>query len=92
MQAAIVSRYGDLADLNIREVPVPEPATGEVRVKIRAIALNDTDYSLITGKPVLVRLFMGLRRPKYPIPGCDIAGEIDAAGSGATRFSPGERV
>src|SRR6056297_1677464 len=68
MQAGVVSRYGDLENLEIKEVPVPEPAAGEVRVRIRAIGLNDTDYALITGKPLFVRLFTGLRRPKYPIP------------------------
>ncbi|HKK70925.1 MAG TPA: NAD(P)-dependent alcohol dehydrogenase [Candidatus Krumholzibacteria bacterium] len=92
MQAGVVSRYGDLENLEIKEVPVPEPAAGEVRVRIRAIGLNDTDYALITGKPLFVRLFTGLRRPKYPIPGCDIAGEVDSVGPGVGRFRPGDRV
>ncbi|MEM8546623.1 MAG: NAD(P)-dependent alcohol dehydrogenase [Pseudomonadota bacterium] len=92
MRAAVIARYGKLANLEIKEVPRPEPAEREVRVRIRAIGLNDTDYALITGKPLFVRLFMGLRRPKYLIPGCDIAGEVDSVGSGASRFSPGDRV
>lgn len=92
MQAAVVSGYGGLANLEMKEVPKPEPGEGQVRVRIRAIGLNDTDYALITGKPLFVRLFMGLSRPKYPIPGCDVAGEVDSVGPGARRFRLGDRV
>lgn len=92
MRAAVVSRYGGLANLEMKKVPTPEPAEGQVRVRIRAVGLNDTDYALITGKPLFVRLFMGLGRPKYPIPGCDIAGEVDSVGPGARRVRPGDRV
>jgi NADPH:quinone reductase-like Zn-dependent oxidoreductase len=64
MLAGTFSRYGDLANLNMNEVPTPEPGDSQVRVKIRAVGLNDTDYGLITGKPLFTRLFVGLRRPR----------------------------
>ena len=82
----------NLDALEFKQVPTPEPGRGEVRVRIRAVGLNDFDYGLITGRPLFTRLFFGLRRPKNQIPGCDIAGEVDAVGPGANRFQLGDRV
>ncbi len=66
------------------EVPVPQPGPGEVRIEVRASALNHIDLWLTRGQP---------RPPSFPhIPGSDAAGVIDAVGPGVTRWSPGDEV
>lgn len=66
------------------EVPTPEPGPGEVRVAVRASALNHIDHWMTQGRP----------RPKrFPhVPGSDVAGVLDAVGSGVTGWSPGDEV
>jgi NADPH:quinone reductase len=72
-----VLRYGDL--------PTPTPTPGEVRVRVVAAALNPIDTYIRSGA-------VGMTRPKPAIPGCDLAGLVDAVGPGVTRFRVGDRV
>jgi NADPH2:quinone reductase len=72
-----VIRYGDL--------PTPEPGPGEVRVKVAAAAVNPIDTYIRAG-------VVKMNLPTPFIPGCDLAGTVDAVGPGATRFKPGDRV
>ncbi len=72
-----VIRYGDL--------PTPEPGPGEVRVRVAAAAVNPIDTYIRSGA-----VKMDLPRPF--IPGCDLAGTVDAVGAGVSRFKPGDRV
>jgi len=72
-----VIRYGDL--------PTPEPKAGEVRVKVAAAALNPIDTYIRSGA-------VNMNQPKPTIPGCDLAGTVEALGPGAKRFKVGERV
>ena len=67
------------------------PGHGQVRIRVRAAALNALDWHLMKGRPSFVRLFLGLRRPSSR-PGRDVAGCIDSVGPGVTRFKPGDEV
>jgi NADPH:quinone reductase-like Zn-dependent oxidoreductase len=70
---------------------MPSPAAGQVLVKIAATSINLSDWECLRGSPFYARLG-GLRAPKRSILGSDIAGEVEAVGSGITRFQPGDEV
>ena len=61
-------------------------------MKIHAAGVNDWDLGLLYGKPVFMRLFIGLLRPKIAIIGCEIAGVVEQIGSEVTQFKPGDKV
>jgi NADPH:quinone reductase-like Zn-dependent oxidoreductase len=93
MQAVVLKRFGSPDDLDVRDLPRPEPAAGEILVRVRASSINSWDWGLLTGKPFLARMSGGsVRKPKIKILGCDIAGEVAAVGAGASRFKPGDAV
>lgn len=91
MQAIRYDRYGAPDGMRLVEVPVPEPADGEVRVRVHACGVNPWDVGLLYGRPFVNRIG-GLRRPKYPILGADIAGTVEAVGSAVTELQPGDAV
>lgn len=78
--------------LRTAEVDTPVPAAGEVLVKVLAASVNAADWHVMRGKPLFSRATLGLLRPKHKILGVDIAGQVEAAGSGVTRFKPGDEV
>lgn len=94
MRAIIQARYGDPdAVLSLGEVDKPEPAPDEVRVKVKAASVHPDVWHVVTGFPMVLRLMgSGLKRPKQPIPGSDMAGVVEAVGSAVTRFKPGDAV
>jgi NADPH:quinone reductase-like Zn-dependent oxidoreductase len=61
-------------------------------VKVLAISVNAADWHSMRGKPLFSRATLGLLRPEHQILGVDIAGQVEAAGSGVTRFKPGDEV
>ena len=91
MRAVVQDRYGSPDVLRIEDVPVPEPAAGQVRVKVAATSLNLSDWEGLTGSPGYARLG-GLRAPRRRTLGSDVAGWVDAVGEGVTRFVPGDEV
>lgn len=91
MKAVVYERYGTPDDLELREVEEPTPADDEVLVEVRAASLNSWDWDLLRGEPWIVRVD-GLFKPKRNILGCDIAGEVEAVGSGVTDLAPGDQV
>lgn len=83
MRAILVRQHGGADVLEPSEVPVPEPATGEARVKIEAAGVNYIDVYQRTG----------LYRGELPfVPGMEGAGVVDAVGEGVTRVAVGDRV
>ncbi len=92
MKAIVRDSYGGPEVLELREVDTPTPGPGEVLVRVRASSVNMADVDYVLGRPWLARAATGLRVPKARIPGIDMAGEIEAAGPGARRFVPGDRV
>lgn len=93
MQAMCYRRYGGPEVLRLETVAAPIPGPGkEVLVQVHAASLNAADVYLLKGEPALLRLTSGLRGPKRPILGADIAGEVVAVGSQVTQFRPGDPV
>jgi NADPH:quinone reductase-like Zn-dependent oxidoreductase len=92
MKAFISQKYGPPGTLRMAEVEMPAPGAGEVLVKVLAVSVNPADWHSMRGKPLFSRATLGLVRPKHKIPGVDIAGRVEAAGGGVTRFKPGEEV
>lgn len=92
MRAITQSRYGSSEVLQLSQLAVPEPGDGQVLVEVRAAGLDRGTEHLMTGKPYAVRLAMGVRRPRQPVPGRDVAGVVVSVGAGVTRFAPGDEV
>lgn len=91
MLAATYSEYGSPERLCVREVDAPKPGATDVLVRTVAVSLNASDVEFLRGKPAYVRAW-GLRRPRHPILGSDVAGVVEAVGAKVTRFQPGDRV
>ncbi|MFD0851085.1 NAD(P)-dependent alcohol dehydrogenase [Actinomadura adrarensis] len=91
MKAVLYERYGRPEVLRVEDVPMPSPAAGQVLVKVAAVSINLSDWEGLRGSPFYARLG-GLRAPRRPILGSDIAGWVEAVGTGVTRFRPGDEV
>src|SRR6266542_4975734 len=92
MKAAFRERYGSPDVVELREVDRPVPTEGQVLVRVRAASVNRADLDGLTPRPSFVRLFMGMRAPREHRIGLDVAGEVEAVGTGVTRFVPGDEV
>lgn len=85
-------RYGSPDVVRRVETAVPTPDAGEVLIRVGMTGLNSADVRIMRGEPLLVRLAFGLRRPKTPVPGRDVAGTVESIGSGVGSFAVGDRV
>ena len=92
MKAIVCPTYGSPDVLEFREVPKPTPEDDEVLVKIHAAGVNAGDWHLMRADPFLIRLAFGLTKPKHPILGGDLAGQIEAVGRNVTQFHVGDAV
>lgn len=92
MKSVVVSRYGGPEVLELVDRPIPEPGTGEVRIKTVAASLNAADWHIMRGDPSFLRLSFGWRRPKIAAIGADVAGHVDAVGEGVPEFALGDAV
>lgn len=86
MRALVVEQLAaDYGGCVLKEVPTPEPGAGEVRLRVKAAAVNFPDLLQTRGEYQ--------HKPPLPfIPGMEVAGEVDAVGEGVTRFKPGDAV
>jgi NADPH:quinone reductase-like Zn-dependent oxidoreductase len=92
MKAFMWEKYGPPETLRLAEVEKPVPDADEVLVKVLATSINAADWHSMRGKPLFSRATLGLLRPKHKVLGCDIAGQVEAVGGGATRFKTGDEV
>lgn len=92
MKAIIYEKYGPPDVLALTEVEKPIPADNQVLVRIHAASVNYGNLALLKGEPFLVRFVFGLLKPKFPIPGGDIAGRVEAVGKDVKQFKPGDEV
>jgi len=92
MKAIVYQKYGSPDVLELKEVEKPTPKDNEVLIKVHAAAVNSTDLGFLEGKPFVVRLMLGLLKPKLKILGCDIAGRVEAVGRNVKQFQPGDEV
>ena len=93
MRAVVQERYGSPDDLEVREIAKPAARDDEVLVRVRAASVHPDVWHVVRGLPYVLRIMgNGLRRPKRRVPGTDMAGIVEAAGAGVTRFQPGDEV
>jgi NADPH:quinone reductase-like Zn-dependent oxidoreductase len=92
VKAAVNRRYGPPDVVQIENVEKPSPKDNEVLIKVRAASVNPLDWHGMRGKPYVMRLLGGLRTPKRPRLGVDVAGQVEAVGRNVTRFNPGDDV
>jgi NADPH:quinone reductase-like Zn-dependent oxidoreductase len=92
MKAIACHRYGAPEALRLEDVEKPTPGDGEVLIQVRAASLNAYDWGLMRGRPLIGRLFVGLRKPRTTRTGRDVAGRVESVGPGVTRFKPGDDV
>ncbi|MCL4302558.1 MAG: NAD(P)-dependent alcohol dehydrogenase [Anaerolineae bacterium] len=92
MKAIVYTKYGSPDVLQLKEIEKPTPRDNEVLIKICATTVETTDTIFRRGKTLSARLFTGLFKPKFTIPGGEFAGVIEAVGKDVTRFKEGDRV
>ena len=92
MKAAVNASYGPPDVLQIRDVPKPEPDTGEVLIRVYTTTVSRTDDGMLRPRPFIARLFIGLLKPKLTILGMDFAGKVEKVGPGVNAFKQGDLV
>jgi len=92
MKAVLFQGFGGPDILRCEEVDKPVPSDDEVLVRVRAASINPLDWKTMKGGPWLARVLLGWGKPKLKIPGVDLAGDVEAAGSNVTGFRPGDAV
>jgi NADPH:quinone reductase-like Zn-dependent oxidoreductase len=92
MKAVVQDRYGPPEVLRIGEVERPVPRDDEVLIRIRATTVSQTDTHVRGAHPVLWRLLLGVRRPRWRTLGVELAGEVEAVGPAVTQFNVGDDV
>jgi len=92
MKAFTQEKYGPPETLRLADVDKPVPNAGEVLVKVLAVSINPADWHSMRAKPLFSRATLGLFRPKHNILGVDIAGQVEAVGTGVTQYKPGDEV
>ncbi|WP_435591767.1 NAD(P)-dependent alcohol dehydrogenase [Nocardia sp. bgisy118] len=91
MRAVVYDRYGGPEVLSVVEVPAPSPGPKQVLVQVHATSINLSDWETLRGTPLYSRIG-GLRAPRRPVLGSDIAGRVEVVGSEVTLFAPGDEV
>jgi NADPH:quinone reductase-like Zn-dependent oxidoreductase len=92
VKAIIQTKYAGPDALRLGDIAIPEPKTGQLRVRVLACAVNLSDWEYLIGAPFYARMVAGLRRPKNPVLGSDIVGIIDKIGPDVSGFTLGQRV
>lgn len=92
MQAIVQDGYGSPDVLRLAEIDRPAIGAGEVLIRVKAAGVDRGTWHLMAGQPYVMRLGTGLRRPRNPVAGMDVAGTVSAVGAGVTRFAVGDEV
>lgn len=93
MKAIVQERYGAPERvLRLEAVDRPSPGDDDVLIRVRATSVNTPDWITVTGVPYILRLKSGLRGPRTPVRGTDVAGVVEAVGKNVTDLQPGDEV
>lgn len=92
MQAIVYDRYGSADVLRVAQVARPQIGEHEVLLRVHAAGLDRGAWHLMTGRPYLMRLAVGLRSPKNSVLGREVAGTVVEVGSAVTRFAVDDEV
>ncbi len=91
MKAVVCHNYGPPDVVKLEDIEKPTAADDEVLIKVRAASVNPVDR-LYRGRPYLVRIKIGLSKPKDTRLGRDVSGVVEAVGTNVTQFKPGDEV
>lgn len=92
MKAIAQDPYGTADGLELRDIDRPVPRADEVLIQVHAAGVDPSILHLMTGKPYIARPALGLRKPKNPVRGWDVAGVVETVGAKVTGFKPGDEV
>src|SRR5690349_24378071 len=93
MKAVVRDAYGSVDVLRIAVVDKPVAGDGEVLLRVHAAGVDQGVWHLMVGMPYVMRLAgFGLRAPKNPFLGYDLAGRVEAVGANVNVFRPGDEV
>ncbi|MBI1288856.1 MAG: zinc-binding dehydrogenase [Flavobacteriales bacterium] len=92
MKAVVYKNYGSPDVLSLEEIEMPTPNENEVLIRVYAATANRTDCANLTGRPFIMRLMLGMSKPRKQILGTDFAGVIEAVGSKVSKFKVGDRI
>jgi len=92
MRAVVQDGYGSADVLAVRTIERPSISASQVMLEVYTAGIDRGVWHLMTGMPWLGRPVFGLRRPKQPVPGLDVAGRVVAVGADVTRLKPGDEV
>ena len=92
MNAVVQDQYGSADVLQLRKIERPQPRPDEVIVRVHAAGVDFGVWHLMEGVPYAVRLATGLRRPRNPVRGLELAGVIEEVGANVTAFKRGDEV
>ena len=92
LRAIVYRQYGPPDVVGVEEVETPTPGEGVILIQVHAASVSSSDITFRRGRPVVARSATGFVKPKKPILGSELAGQVEAVGPGVTRFKPGDRV
>ncbi len=92
MKAAVHTKYVPPGIISIQEIDKPTPKDNEVLIRVYAASVNRSDDHVLTGRPLIMRLFTGLFKPRRTVTGSDFAGQVEATGSAVRSFKAGDKV
>ena len=92
MKAAAYDRYGSFDVIRIRETGLPPIGADQALIRVNAASIQIGDCFTVRGSPLVMRLSTGMRKPKYGVPGYDVAGVVTAVGPSVSRLAVGDAV
>lgn len=93
MKAIVQRRYGSPDHLRLEAIDEPTIEDDEVLVRVHAASVHPDVWHVVRGRPYVLRVMgAGIRKPKYTVPGTDVAGVVEAVGANVTQFAPGDDV
>jgi len=92
MKAIISTQYGSPDVLQLADIKKPTPKEDEVLVKVRVATVTPSDSAFRQGKPFIIKLMYGLKKPRIQVSGVEFSGDVESVGAGVTNFKHGDAV
>jgi NADPH:quinone reductase-like Zn-dependent oxidoreductase len=92
MKAIVYEGFGSADILRCQEIDKPAPGENDVLIKVCAASINPLDWKMMKGGPSVIRLLLGLGKPKIKRPGVDVAGIVEGTGRNVSQFKSGDEV